>query len=394
MQEGTSRVTRGDSRLLEEALRRLEKAVETMQLGVTITDINGKIVYTNSADARMHGHAVDELIGQDVSVFCLPGYRRSLTPEQLRDMQSWRRESMNVRKDGTLLPVSLMSDVVLNTNGEPVGVVTTCEDLTEAKRAEAERERLEVQLRRSQKLESMAVLAGGIAHDFNNLLTGILGNASLLLGELPAEGSTQLDKVLEMQKAALRLSELTDQLLAYSGDGQYVTESVVMNDIVRELFHVLEVSKAPNVKLRYELLDGLPPIEADRAQVRQVIQHLVSNATEAIGAEEGEVTIRTGTKWVDRDYLATTYLGNDAPQGKYVFFEVTDSGCGMDEETRAKLFDPFFTTKLTGRGLGLAAVMGIVRAHQGAIRIDSIRDRGTSILLLLPAVEVEEKPRL
>jgi signal transduction histidine kinase len=221
-----------------------------------------------------------------------------------------------------------------------------------------------------------------------------LGNASLLLGELPAEGSTQLDKVLEMQKAALRLSELTDQLLAYSGDGQYVTESVVMNDIVRELFHVLEVSKAPNVKLRYELLDGLPPIEADRAQVRQVIQHLVSNATEAIGAEDGEVTIRTGTKWVDRDYLATTYLGNDAPQGKYVFFEVTDSGCGMDEETRAKLFDPFFTTKLTGRGLGLAAVMGIVRAHQGAIRIDSIRDRGTSILLLLPAVEVEEKPRL
>ena len=394
MQESTSRVTRGDSRLLEEALRRLEKAVETMQLGVTITDINGKIVYTNSADARMHGHAVDELIGQDVSVFCLPGYRRSLTPEQLRDMQSWRRESMNVRKDGTLLPVSLMSDVVLNTNGEPVGVVTTCEDLTEAKRAEAERERLEVQLRRSQKLESMAVLAGGIAHDFNNLLTGILGNASLLLGELPAEGSTQLDKVLEMQKAALRLSELTDQLLAYSGDGQYVTESVVVNDIVRELFHVLEVSKAPNVKLRYDLLDGLPPIEADRAQVRQVIQHLVSNATEAIGAEDGEVTIRTGTKWVDRDYLATTYLGNDAPQGKYVFFEVTDSGCGMDEETRAKLFDPFFTTKLTGRGLGLAAVMGIVRAHQGAIRIDSIRDRGTSILLLLPAVEVEEKPRL
>ena len=139
---------------------------------------------------------------------------------------------------------------------------------------------------------------------------------------------------------------------------------------------------------------SLPQAVVELAQVRQVIQHLVSNATEAIGAEDGEVTIRTGTKWVDRDYLATTYLGNDAPQGKYVFFEVTDSGCGMDEETRAKLFDPFFTTKLTGRGLGLAAVMGIVRAHQGAIRIDSIRDRGTSILLLLPAVEVEEKPRL
>ncbi len=390
MQEDTSPLTGEESHPWKDELRRLEKAVETMQLGVTITDIGGIIVYTNSADARMHGFTIDELIGRDVSVFCLPGYRRSLTPEQLHDMKSWRRESMNVRKDGTLLPVALMSDVVLNTNGAPVGVVTTCENLTEAKRAEAERERLEVQVRRSQKLESLAVLAGGVGHEFNNLLTGILGNASLLIDELPPETSMPLDKIVEMQQAALRLSELTTQLLAYSGNGQWVTEPVSVNDIVKDLMHVLEVSKAQNVKLRYDLADGLPTIEADPARVRQVIQHLATNASEAIGADDGEVTIRTGTKWVDRDYLTTTYLGNDAPQGKYVFIEVADTGCGMDDETRAKLFDPFFTTKFTGRGLGLAAVMGIVRTHHGAIRIDSVRDRGTSILILLPAVEVEE----
>ncbi len=249
MQEDTSHATRGEGHTLEEALRRLQKAVETMQLGVTITDINGKIVYTNSADARMHGYTVEELIGRDVSVFCLPGYRRSLTPERLRDMKSWRRESMNVRKDGTLLPVALMSDVVSNASEEPVGVVTTCEDLTEAKRAEAERQRLEIQVRRSQKLESLSVLAGGLAHDFNNLLTGILGNASLLIGELPAGASTQLDKVVEMQQAAERLSDLTNQLLAYSGNGERVTEPVNVNGIVKDLMHVLEVFLRPRVFL-------------------------------------------------------------------------------------------------------------------------------------------------
>ncbi len=392
MQEDTSHATRREEHSVEEALRRLQKAVETMQLGVTITDINGKIVYTNSADARMHGYTVEELIGRDVSVFCLPGYRRSLTADRLHDMKSWRRESMNVRKDGTLLPVALMSDVVSNARGEPVGVVTTCENLTEAKRAEAERQRLEVQVRRSQKLESLAVLAGGLAHDFTNLLTGILGNASLLLDELPPEASTQLDKVVDMQKAALRLSELTNQLLAYSGNGQCETEPVSVNDIVKDLMHVLEVSKPQNVRLRYDLADDLPTIAADPAQLRQVIQHLATNASEAIGPDDGEVTIRTGIRWVDRDYLTTTYLGNDALQGKYVFIEVSDTGCGMDDETRTKLFDPFFTTKFTGRGLGLAAVMGIVRAHEGAIRVDSIRDRRTSIIVLLPAVEVETEP--
>ncbi len=152
------------------------------------------------------------------------------------------------------------------------------------------------------------------------------------------------------------------------------------------------MSKAQNVKLRYDLADELPTIAADPAQVRQVIQHLATNASDAIGTDDGKVTIRTGTRWVDRDYLATTYLGNDALQGKYVFIEVVDTGCGMDDEARAKLFDPFFTTKFTGRGLGLAAVMGIVRGHGGAIRIDSIRDRGTSIIVLLPAVEVEAHP--
>ena len=372
---------------MQQTLLRLQKAVETMQLGVTITDIAGKIVYTNTADARMHGYATDELIGEDVSIFCLPGYRRSLSPNQLGRMQSWQRESMNVRKDGSLFPVSLMSDVVQDGNGDPLGIVTTCEDLTESKRTEAQRERLEVQVRQSQKLESLGVLAGGVAYDLNTVLQGILRNARLVLSNVPPESATLHEHAAALERDAIRLSDLTNKLLAFSGDAEVETEPLDLNDVVLDMVHVIEVSKAANVELRYDLGTDLPMIDGDATKLRQLINHITMNASEAIGDTEGIMTVRTGMRWTNRSYLAGTYLSQDASPGRYVYLEVSDNGCGMDKDTKARVFDPFFTTKSAGRGLGLAAAMGVVRGHKGVIRIETFPERGTTFVVLLPAIE-------
>lgn len=375
---------------LQNELRRLQKAVETMQLGVTITDVDGRIVYTNNAEARMHGYTVDELIGRDVSLFCLPGYRKALNPEQLRDLKSWRRETMNVRKDGSLLPVTLMSDVVLDNEGAPIGVVTTCEDLTEVKRDEAERDRLALQVQHSRKLESLGVLARGIAHDFNNLLVGILGNASLLLSDLepgasPIHFPALRDRVVEVENAARRLSDLTNQLLAYSGSRQCVTRPVNLNSVINGMVHLLEISKRSGVTLRYDLASDLPYIDADEGLVQQLLKHMTTNASDAIGAASGVISLRTRTLWADREYLSKTYLGESANEGRYVVLEISDTGSGIDPVTEERVFDPFFTTKAEGRGLGLSVVMGIVRAHHGAIRVESSRDLGTTFTVLFPA---------
>lgn len=378
---------------MQQTLLRLQKAVETMQLGVTITDIAGKIVYTNTADARMHGYSVDELIGEDVSVFCLPGYRRSLSPGQLGRMKSWQRESMNVRKDGSLFPVSLMSDVVQDGNGNPLGIVTTCEDLTESKRTEAQRERLEVQVRQSQKLESLGVLAGGVAYDLSTVLHGILHNARLVLSNVPPELTTLHEHAAALERDAIRLSDLTNKLLAYSGDPEVETEPLDLNDVVLDMVHVIEVSKAANVDLRYDLGTDLPLIAGDATKLRQLINHVTMNASEAIGDADGVMTVRTGMRWTNRSYLAGTYLAQEAEPGKYVYLEVSDNGCGMDKDTKARVFDPFFTTKGAGRGLGLAAAMGVVRGHKGVIRIETFPERGTSFVVLLPAIEeAAERP--
>ena len=258
-------------------------------------------------------------------------------------------------------------------------------DITERKRAEEERRELEAQVQQAQKLESLGVLAGGIAHDFNNLLVGILGHADLALDQL-SPASPARPCVKDIETAAKRAADLTRQMLAYSGKGRFVIERLDLNEVVAEMTHLLEVSISKKAIPKYNYADNLPAIEADGTQIRQVIMNLITNASEALGDRSGVISISTGAMECDRAYLSGTYLDEELPDGVYVYLEVTDTGCGMDEETCRKIFDPFYTTKFTGRGLGLAAVLGIMRGHKGALKVQSEPGRGTTFKILLPAV--------
>ncbi len=266
-------------------------------------------------------------------------------------------------------------------------------DVTGLKRAEEERRELEAQFQQAQKLESLGVLAGGIAHDFNNLLVSILGNADLALRAL-SPVSPGRPTVEEIKKAAIRASELTNQMLAYSGRGWFVVQPLNLNELVQEMGHLLQVSISKKVGLKYDLVEDLPAVEADAAQIRQVVMNLITNASEAIGEGSGAIVVATGVMDATRDYLSKACLDDNLPEGQYVYLEVSDTGCGMDEQTITKLFDPFFTTKFAGRGLGLAAVLGIVRGHRGCVTVESQVGKGTTFRVLLPRSEkpVEAMP--
>ena len=260
------------------------------------------------------------------------------------------------------------------------------QDITAARQAKIEHELLDRKMQETQKLESLGVLAGGIAHDFNNLLTSILGNANLASLSVPpgSEASVCLEQIDE---ASMRAADLCKQMLAYSGRGRFVVQKLDLGEIVEQTAQMLQISISKKCVLRFRLEKGIPPVEVDATQIRQVIMNLVINASEAIGDKSGVITLSTGMTWIDRNYLQGTLMDPDLPDGDYVFLEVADSGCGMSPESKARIFDPFFTTKFTGRGLGLAAVLGIVRGHKGTLKVYTEPGRGTTFKLLFPAVK-------
>lgn len=272
---------------------------------------------------------------------------------------------------------------IKDAEGQVIKIMGVTQDVTDKKTAAEERLNLERQMLHVQKLESLGVLAGGIAHDFNNLLTGILGNAELAQRSLKDDPKTEkfITKVI---KGSMQASNLTQQMLAYSGKGQFLLKSVNLSLLVEEMSQLFEVSISKKAVLKYDFHPDLPVIEADSAQIQQIIFNLIINASESIGDVGGVITVTTNKVYCDDLYLASTYLNDRLPAGMYVYLEVTDNGRGMTAETQKKIFDPFFTTKFTGRGLGLAAVLGIVRGHRGAIKIYSEEGVGTTFRVLFP----------
>jgi two-component system CheB/CheR fusion protein len=264
------------------------------------------------------------------------------------------------------------------------GVVITFSDVTRLKQVEQDRRELEGRVLHAQKLESLGVLAGGIAHDFNNLLTGVLGSASLALELLP-EDSPVGTLIQHIERAGRRAADLTQQMLAYSGKGKFVVTAVDFSELVQGMAELLKASISKKVALECDFSKDASLIEGDATQLRQLIMNLITNAAEALGDTGGSVVVRTGLIDADSALLGAMLHEDDLPEGLYVFVEVTDTGCGMDTETQEKMFDPFFTTKFTGRGLGLAAVQGIIRGHHGAIQLRSAPGQGTCFRVLFPA---------
>lgn len=296
-----------------------------------------------------------------------------------------------IRTDGEERIFDANVFTVRDQHEEPERVVGTVRDVTDELRAERERVQLESQMQQAQKLESLGILAGGIAHDFNNLLVGILGNASLALLDLSADSPTR-HSVAEIEQAAQRAAELTRQLLAYAGKGRFVVEPVDCSQVVREMTALLRTAVARNAQVNLSLAESLPAVEADITQLRQVVMNLITNASDALPESGGMIFIHTGQQQLDESNLEECVPGTDAEPGQYVFVEVRDDGNGMDMATRARIFDPFFTTKFTGRGLGLAATLGIMRGHRGAIRVYSEPGKGTSIKLCFPITEQPVRP--
>ena len=302
--------------------------------------------------------------------------------ERLQDKEPADFETIHTTKSGEKRTV-LITLKQFDISGQPM-ILAIHRDISDNKRAEEERLALEKQLLHAQKLESLGVLAGGIAHDFNNLLTSIVGNTDLALLRLAPESPVR-DNLHQVEQAATRAADLAKQMLAYSGKGKFVIEAIDINRLIDEMTKMLEISISKKCVLRFNFASPLPTVDVDATQLRQIIMNLVINASEAIGDKSGIIAISTGCMQCDRKYLSSAWLDEQIPEGLYVWLEIADTGCGMDKETMSKIFDPFFTTKFTGRGLGMAAVMGIVRGHKGAIKVYSEPGRGTTFKVLLPA---------
>jgi PAS domain S-box-containing protein len=379
---------------LRESEQRFRDIVRSLGDWVWEVDRAGRLTYSSPQVEALLGFPAEEMLGRSPWDTCFPEERRSLLagqnamlrhPAPFRDREIWHRH-----RDGGKVCLSVSGVPVFDGGGALRGYRGVVHDVTERKREEEEHRRLEAEVEQARRVESLGVLAGGIAHDFNNLLTAILGNAELALGELPEGGAREL--VSQIQAAGQHAAELTRQMLAYAGRGHLTTTRVDLTTAVREMAQLLGASLPKKVTLELELADGLPAVEADPAQLRQVVMNLVINAADAIGDGEGRIAVRTLGSSSPDPFAADFSLGKLEGGRAVACVEIADSGAGIPPETLAKIFDPFFTTKFTGRGLGLAAVQGIVLRHGGTVAVRTAAGSGSVFRICFPALAPATAP--
>jgi len=344
-------------------------------------------LYCNAAAARLWGaDSPAEIIG--TSIF---DYLHRDDHEKIRQridkmaetgLPAPVTEERLLRKNGEQIMVRLQSSPVKHEGKQ--AFLVTAEDISEQKQYDVEHHHLKAQLEHAQRLESLGVLAGGIAHDFNNLLTAILGNAELARGRLDDKPAVigHIDNIVGSCDNA---AELCKQMLAYAGKGSYEMRVINLNEMVKTMGKLIRASVSSNIALKIKLESNLPGIEGDAAQIQQLILNFIVNSADAIGSASGEIKVSSGMRQMTHAQLSQLFNGSELPEGEYVILEVRDTGCGMDKAMQDKIFDPFFTTKETGSGLGLSAVLGIVRGHSGALQVLSTPGKGTAFRVYLPS---------
>ncbi len=354
--------------------------------GILIADgETRRFVMGNGAICQMLGYTQDELVGIGVDDI----HPKEALPHVIEQFERQVRGEITLagdlpvrRKDGSVFYADINSTTV-SLDGQTC-LMGVFRDITERKLAAEESKKLALQFQQAQRMESLGVMAGGIAHDFNNLLVGVLGNADLALMDAALSAPAR-HRLEEIQSAAVQASELTKQMLVCAGRGNVTVKPLDLGRLVEEIAGVMEASISKKAALRFNFPPGLPAVEADPAQLRQVVMNLIRNASEAIGDKSGIISISASRVVADAGFFADTLLGETLPEGAYVCLSVSDTGCGMDKTTLSRIFEPFFTTRFAGRGLGLAMLLGIVKSHQGAVRVFSEPGRGSRFDIYFPA---------
>jgi len=383
----------------EQAQEFAETLIESATVMIIGVDNAGELSLFNKTAEKLTGYTSQELTAGNWLEKLFPGEefapaRDALTAMIRRELDK-PVESLLITRSGEERQIAWQCRHVL-WQDEPIALMFGV-DLTERAQAERERHDLERKLLDMQKLESLGVLAGGIAHDFNNLLTAILGNAQLAKLQM-LRSSPVHQHLMEIERTSLQAADLCKQMLAYSGQGKVETRLLDLNRMIRDMSQLLRISVAKKVSLSFDLAHTLPLIQGDASQIRQVLVNLIINASEAITDKEGSIWVSTGVVHGAKHLFEGITVTGRPRERDYVFVSIADTGCGMDEETRARIFDPFFTTKFTGRGLGLAAVLGIMRSHDGTLELTTSVGEGTTFTLLFPKAEImdhsfrEEEP--
>lgn len=358
---------------------------ENSRDGLALVNAEGNILAANKQLASSLGHTTKSILNASWCTFFKTAQRiraEDMLADNLTGKNTILRHTRMLTADNRLVPVRILGGQV--SDQDSGWVLMTVQSLDSQGQETGEQRRVDAQIKYAQKLESLGVLAGGIAHDFNNLLVGVLGNAGLALMEMsPTDPAAE--SVHHIEEAALQASKLTEQLLLYSGKRKSSQRIVTLTKIVEDVRHLLDVCKARQVSIHYELGQDVPAVYVDSSDIQQVLINLVTNASEAHEGDPGQISLKVGMTLLSSEELAQTRVGSGLAAGRYVFLEVTDRGRGMEEATVAKMFDASFTTRTKGRGLGLAAVRGIVQSYHGAITVASSRDHGCTVKVFFPA---------